>query len=231
MNGERGKSNSFRLRLLYTILILLIMLLVIDTIVARPYLAEVYTYQGKKYFENDMYIESALKYTSAHKSDPFNGRVLFNLGVNYYILGIYEEAEKIFKESKKYYNDKNVYGDLGLCYMKMGDYQRAEEEFKYAVYLDPRFSQAYSDLGLLYFEKENYDGAIEQWKKILEIEPNFPENYAVLANLGVVYEKKGMPDKALEYFLQALPLVPEGSPLIEEVEKEIDDIYKSKLEN
>jgi len=230
MNGEKKRPNNFRLHFLYTILILLIMLLLIDTIVARPYLAEVYAYQGKKYFENDDYKESLLKYKYANTLNPFNGRVLFNLGVNYYISDIYEEAEKIFKESIKYYNDKNVYGNLALCYMKMGDYQRAEEEFKYAIYLNPQFIQAYSDLGLLYFEKGNYDGAIEQWQKILEIEPNFTENYVVLANLGAVYQKKEMPDKAQEYFVQALQLVPEGSPIEQEIEEEINKIYKSKLE-
>ena len=231
-NKEKNKkSKNLRLCLLYTILILLVMLVLTDTIVVRPYLAEVHAYQGEKYFEDDNYKESALKYRYANKLDPFNGRVLFNLGVNYYILNIYGEAEQIFKESKKYYNDKNVYGNLGLCYMKMGDYQQAEEEFKYAIYLDPLFIKAYSDLGLLYFEKENYDGAIEQWEKILEIEPNIPENYVILTNLGMVYDKKGMPDKALEYFVHALQLVPEGSLIIEEIEEEIFNIYKSKLEN
>ena len=231
MNGEKKRSKNFRLGLLYTILILLIMLLVIDTIVVRPYLAEVYAYQGGKYYDNGNYKESLLKYKYANKLDPFNGRVLFNLGVNYYILGVYEEAEKLFIESKKHFNDRNVYGNLGLCYMKMGDYQRAEEEFKYAIYLNPRFSKAYSDLGLLYFEKGNYDGAIEHWKRILEIDPDFSENYIILTNLGVVYEKKEMPDKALEYFVQALQLVPEGSPIEEGIEEEINKIYKSNLKN
>jgi len=231
MNGEKKRVNSSRLPLLYTILVLLVMLVLINDIVVRPYLAEVYAYQGEKYFEDDNNIESTLKYTSAHKLDSFNGRVLFNLGVNYYILNFYRDAEKMLKESIKYYNDKDIYGNLGLCYMKMGDYQRAEEEFKYAIYLDPQFTQAYSDLGLLYFEKGNYDGAIEQWKKILEIEPNFRGKYAVLANLGAVYGKKEMPDKALEYFVQALQLAPEGNPIEEEIEEEINKIYKSKLEN
>lgn len=231
MNGEKKSVNSSRLPLLYTILVLLIMLILINDIVVRPYLAEVYAYQGEKYFEDDNNIESALKYTSAHKLDPFNGRALFNLGVNYYILMIYGDAEKIFKESKKYYNNKDIYGNLGLCYMKMGDYQRAEEEFKYAIYLDPRFIKAYSDLGLLYFEKGNFDASIEQWQKILEIEPNFSEKYAVLANLGAVYKKKEMSDKALEYFLKALQLIPDGNPIIKEIEENIYNIYKSNLKN
>ena len=231
LNGEKKKLKNIRLNFLYTILILLIMLLLIDTIVVRPYLAEVYAYQGGKYYDNGNYKESLLKYKYANTLNPLNGKVLFNLGVNYYILGIYEEAEKILKESIKYYNDRNVYGNLGLCYMKMGDYLRAEEEFKYAIYLNPRFIQAYSDLGLLYFEKGNFNESIEQWKKILEIEPNFTEKYVILTNLGMVYKMKEMPDKALEYFIQVLQLVPEGSPIIEEIEKEIYNIYKSKLEN
>jgi tetratricopeptide (TPR) repeat protein len=115
--------------------------------------------------------------------------------------------------------------------MKMGDYQRAEKEFKYAIYLNPRFSKAYYDLGLLYFEKGNYEGAIEQWERILEIDPDFSENYIILANLGMVYKMKEMPDKALKYFLQALQLVPDGSPIIEEIEKEIYNIHKDSLEN
>ncbi len=229
MNGEKKRSKNYRLFILYTILILLVMSVLINDIVVRPYLAEVYAYQGEKYFEDDNNVESGYKYRYANKLDPFNGKVLFNLGVNYYILHLYGAAEQTFKESKKYYNDKSIYGNLGLCYMERGDYPRAEEEFKYAIYLDPRFIKAYSDLGLLYFEKENYDGSIEQWEKILEIEPNSTENYVVLANLGAVYEKKEMPDKSLEYFLKALQLVPEGSPIIEEIEKEIYKIYKGNL--
>jgi len=231
MNGEKKSSNNLRLSLLYTILILLIMLLLIDTIVVRPYLAEVYAYQGKNILDNGDYRKSLSKFEYANKLNPYNGKVLFDLGINYYKLDIYEEAGKIFKKSKKYYNDENTYSNLGLCYMKMGDYQGAEEEYKYAIYLNPQFSKAYFDLGLLYLQKGNYDGAIEQWNKILEIEPNFPENYVIFANLGLVYKKKGMPEKALKYFAQALVLVPEGSPIMEEVEKEIDDIYKSELEN
>jgi len=40
-----------------------------------------------------------------------------------------------------------------------------------------------------------------------------------------------MPDKALEYFLEALQLGPDGNPIIEEIEGEIYNIYESNLEN
>ena len=38
-----------------------------------------------------------------------------------------------------------------------------------------------------------------------------------------------MPDKALKHFIQALQLAPEGSPVIEEIEGEINKIYKNHL--
>jgi hypothetical protein len=40
-----------------------------------------------------------------------------------------------------------------------------------------------------------------------------------------------MPDEALEYFLEALELAPENNTISEEIKKEIDNIYKSKLDN
>jgi hypothetical protein len=45
------------------------------------------------------------------------------------------------------------------------------------------------------------------------------------------YIKNKMFDKALEYFVQALQLVPEGDPIEKEIEGEINKIYKSKLSN
>ena len=40
-----------------------------------------------------------------------------------------------------------------------------------------------------------------------------------------------MPNKDLEYFVQALQLAPDGSPITEDIEEEIHNIYKSNLEN
>ncbi len=117
-----------------------------------------------------------------------------------------------------------------MSYIQSNNYEEVEEELDQAIYLNPKFTEGYHYLGLLYFQREDYDGAIGQWDKILEIESNFYEKYIVLNNLGVVYNKKEMPDKALEYFVQVLQLAPEGSPIIEEIEKEIYNIYRDNLD-
>jgi len=229
-NNNIMKSRSSRLYVLFTILIILIMILAIDYFVLRPYLAEAYAYKGRENLALNKYNNALSNFEYAAKLDPYNGRILLNLGATYYNLGIYDEAEKALKCSQKYYNDRNIYRNLGLCYMQLERFQEAEEEFKHAIYLDPKFTKAYFDLGQLYFTQEKYNDTIEQWNKILEIEPNFPNKCIVLNNLGIVYNKKEMRDKALEYFLEALQLTPEGSPIIEEIEKEIYDIYRSNLD-
>ncbi|GAH54826.1 unnamed protein product, partial [marine sediment metagenome] len=163
--------------------------------------------------------------------DPYNGRILHALGSTYYHLDIQDEAQKILQRTKYYFNDRNIYRNLGLSYTQSGNYQEAEKEFRHAIYLDPKFTKAYVDLAYLHAIQENYDGAITQWNKILEIDSDFSEKYNVLYYLGLTYRKKQMPDKALEYFLQALQLVPDGSTITEEIEEEIYNIYKGHLDN
>ena len=207
------------------------MILAIDSFVLKPYLAEVYAYKGKENLALNKYNNAITNFEYASKLDPYNGRILLNLGATYYNLGIYDEAEKTLKRSQKYYNDRNIYRNLGLCYIQLEKFQEAEEELKLVIYLDPKFIKAYFDLGSLCFKQKKYDKAIVEWNKILEMEPNFSEKYNVLYFIGVAYQKKEMPDEALEYFLEALQLAPEGSPVIEEIEEEIYNIYKSGLEN
>jgi tetratricopeptide (TPR) repeat protein len=207
------------------------MTLVINTFVIKPYRAELYLYQGRRWLIDKDYKNALPVISFARELDPHNGRVLHALGVTYYNLGKYNQGIYYLQEAKKYMIDVNTFYILGLSYSKLNMFKEAEEEFKQAIYLNPKFTEGYHYLGLLYFQKKDYGKAIEQWNKILEIEPDFSNKYIVLNNLGMVYEKKEMLDKALEYFLEALQLAPEGSPIEKEIEEEINKIYKSKLEN
>jgi len=85
-------------------------------------------------------------------------------------------------------------------------------------------------LNLIFLKLDLTDQAIKEWEELLNFDPEFSGKHIILFNLGIVYNKKEIPDKALEYFLQALQLAPDGSPIIEEIEGEIYNIYKDKLE-
>ena len=229
---ENVKSRRYlKFIIFFNILILLIMVFSINSIVVKPYLAEVYAYKGRENLELGKYGDALTDFEYAEKLDPYNGRILLNLGATYYNLSIFKEAKNKLEQSKKYYNDHNIHRNLGLCYKQQENYQKAEEEFKYAIYLNPKFINAHVDLAYLYAIKNDYDKAIIEWNKILEVDPNFSEKYNVLYFIGLAYQRKQMPDKASEYFVQALKLAPEGNTIIEEIEKEIYNIYKGKLSN
>jgi len=223
------KLKNKGIKIVLSILIFIFMIFAVNLLVIKPYIAELKYFNGMRHNVDGNYSEALSCFEQAVLLYPYNGRILHALGTTYYNLGNLSKAEEVLQRTTRYRIDPNTFYNLGLVYSQAGLFSKAEEEFKYAIYLMPKFTKVYYDLGYLYFSQEKYDDTIEQWNKILEIEPNFPNKYIVLNNLGIVYQKKQMPDKALEYFLQALQLAPEGSPIIEEIEEGIYNIYKSQL--
>jgi O-antigen ligase/Tfp pilus assembly protein PilF len=224
------KLKNKGIKIALNILVLVFMVWVINLVAVKPYIAEIQYFNGMRHNVDGNYREALPCFEQAAPLYPYNGRILHALGTTYYNLGILSKAEEILQRTTRYRIDANTFYNLGLVYRQAGLFQKAEEEFTRSIYLNPLFDKAYYDLGYLYFTQGNYDDTIEQWNKILEIEPNFPNKYIVLNNLGIVYREKQMPDRAFKYFLEALQLAPEGSPIIDEIEKEIYNIYISKLD-
>jgi len=211
-------------------IIIIAMILVIDCVVLRPYLAEINYGKGKIQSMEGNY-NVALSYLEhGEKLDPFDGRILHDIGDIYYKFNMYNESIRYFNKAKKYSNDINIYRNLGLCYLQIGNYIEAEKNLKYAIFLDPKFIKAYFNLGYLYYLQKEFDMAIEQWDNILSIEPDYEKRYIIFYYLGMTYSEKNINESALDYFLQALELAPEGSPIEDEIEEEINKVYKSKLE-
>lgn len=183
-------SLNPKIKIMFFLVLSIAMILLIDWLVIKPYVAEIYYFKGIVNNENGSYIDAASNFEYSAQLDPYNGRILHASGTAYFNLMIYDKAEEILQRTKKYIIDVNTYNNLGLLYSRLKKYLKAEEEFKKAIYLNPKFDKAFYDLGYLYFIQEKYDDTIEQWDKILEIEPDFPNKYIVLNNLGIVYKKK-----------------------------------------
>ena len=222
------RNNKYKI--IFIIVILAFTIFLINSIVIKPYISELNYFQGMIFNLNYKFKDSLPLLNYAAGLSPHNGRIVHALGATYYNLNRYDEAIACFNLAKKYEIDKYTFYLLGLSYFSKGMYYKAEEEFMHAIYLNPKFTKAYLKLAYLYATQKEYDKAIIEWNKLLEVDPNFSEKFNILYYLGLTYQKKEMPDKALEYFTQALELVPEGSPIVEEIEKEIYNIYKDQLE-
>jgi O-antigen ligase/Tfp pilus assembly protein PilF len=216
------RSEKFKVVYIYMILVLFLMIAAINFLVIKPYVADMAYFKGIKYYNGQDYKRALPNFEQAAELDPYNGKILYALGTNYYNLTEYSKAEEILKRAVNYIRDKYLFRNLGLSYIKLGDYKKAEEELEYAVYLDSEFISAYLDLAHLYDSQQDYDQAIANWLKVLEINPGYSERYKILYNLGLMYQRKKMPHKALFYFRQALDSAPESNPLIGNITKEIE---------
>ena len=224
------KIKKPKYNIIFSAIMIIAMILAIDCLVLRPYLAEINYGKGRIQSMEGNY-NTALPYLEyGEKLDPFNGRILLDLGDIYYKFNMYNESIKYFNKAKKYSSDVINYRNLGMCYLQTGDYIESEKNLKYAIFLDPKFIKAYFNLGFLYYLQKEYDMSIEQWNNVLSIEPDYEKSYIIFYYLGMAYSAKDINAKALEYFLEALRLVPEGEPIEKEIEEEINKIYKSKLE-
>lgn len=91
--------------------------------------------------------------------------------------------------------------DLGIEYMRQGDYHRALVKLRRALEQDPRSIEAHSGIALLYQQLEEYADAEVHFKKALSLskdDPNIQNNYAVFL-CG-----RGRHQEALGYFMKAV---------------------------
>ena len=74
----------------------------------------------------------------------------------------------------------NVLVDLGTCYREIGKFDKAVEQFRTALTIDPSFPNAHRNLGivLIYNLHENEEGA-EELNQYLELEPDGPDADAI----------------------------------------------------
>jgi len=93
-----------------------------------------------------------------------------------------------------------AYSNLGSCYVRQGEYEKARELLVRSNELEPSF-EAYVNLGAIDLKLQQYDEAVRNFQKALEIDPR---SAAAYNNLGVVYKDTGNFGLAEEMFHKAL---------------------------
>jgi tetratricopeptide (TPR) repeat protein len=127
----------------------------------------------------------------------------------------YDEAIKIFDEFLgKYPEIYYVHLNIGFCYLKKGDLDKAEQEFKFVL---DKTIQAFGDykkdtatslralsgLGEIYLKKEDFDTAQKYFSQALEISP---EDEAAAYNVGEILFSHQKIDDAIKYFELAIKI-------------------------
>jgi O-antigen ligase/cytochrome c-type biogenesis protein CcmH/NrfG len=225
-NLKEGEVKSIKpvLKIFIIAVILVLTILLVNSFAIKPYLAEIYYFRGLKDTFEEEYERALPKLEYALKLDSHNGRILHTLGSAYFNLNDCGKAIDLSESALRYRIDKRTFRNLGLFYLAAGLYEEAEDNFAYAIYLDPKYSDAYQNLGQLYYLKENkgdLDRAISIWNKGLKMNPNYSNNYVLYYNLGLAYNKKGLAEEALINFNKVLELTPEENPYHQKVKNDI----------
>ena len=70
-------------------------------------------------------------------------------------------------------DNPDVRTDMGIMYRKLGQFDRALEEFRKAAQSDPKHVNSRYDIGLvLLHDKQDIKGAIKAWEEYLRVDPN-----------------------------------------------------------
>lgn len=108
-------------------------------------------------------------------------------------------AEKAPKE-------KRVSYALGLWYRDNGNPDKAIEQFRKAIELDPNYGEAINQLAYRYFYKGEYAAALECLAKYAELNPNDANPFD---SMGDLFWQMGDLDRSLENFRRALDVKPD----------------------
>ena len=108
------------------------------------------------------------------KKDPKNLPAWVELGNLYFDTDQPKEAIEAYRQYLAIKPDNpDVRTDMGIMYRKLGEFDRAIEEFKKAAQSDPKHVNSRYNLGLvLLHDKQDMKAAIKAWEDYLKVDPN-----------------------------------------------------------
>ena len=127
------------------------------------------------------------------------------IGERLYNEGKYSKAVEIFlklieEEESNYFAQYNV----GLCYLRLKEYSKAEKHLNTASILRSSYSSPYTSLGFLYFQQRQFSRALFFFQRAEQLHPSPITNHA----LGVVFNELKEYNKAISYYKKAIDLHP-----------------------
>ncbi len=102
-------------------------------------------------------------------------------------------------------NNPDIHNLLGLIYFRQEKFDQAEAEFKDAVLLDPKLSEAHLNLGTLYYQMKRYPDSRLALEKALE-NPLYLYPERIYNNLGLTYEALGLKKEAKAAYERSISL-------------------------
>ncbi|MEJ2132392.1 MAG: type IV pilus biogenesis/stability protein PilW, partial [Gammaproteobacteria bacterium] len=144
----------------------------------------------------------------ALRSSPNNARVLNNYGAFLYSQGRYRDARRRLEKAIRdpsYVGRSQVYENLGLVQLKLGDVKDAERSFQRSLMLNAAQSRARLELAEIYFNRDEFDIARQYYEAFRNAERQNPRSLWLGIRLARIYSDE---DAVASYGLQLRNLYP-----------------------
>ena len=137
----------------------------------------------------------------AHKLDPDNADIIFLMARISMSQNYFEDAIPLLESGVKLAPRRpDLHAALGESYFMSGKDQKAIEEFKTLIDLDPS-ARSYAFMGLAYRNLGRFDDARKYFEGGIKLDP---KNASCLFNLGFIEERQGNYARAEDFFQQTL---------------------------
>ncbi|HMS64715.1 MAG TPA: tetratricopeptide repeat protein [Ignavibacteria bacterium] len=131
-----------------------------------------------------------------------------NKAYQFQMKGQFEEAILNYKLSLDHYPSAEAHTFLGWTYSFLGDLDKAIEECKKAISVDPEYGNPYNDIGSYLIQQGKHDEALT-WLDLAINARNYDNHHFAHLNIGRVLEFKGLWFEALDEYKTALGLSPD----------------------
>ena len=131
------------------------------------------------------------------KKDPRNLPAWVELGNLYFDSDQPKEAIQAYSHYLAVKPDNpDVRTDMGIMYRKLGQFDRALEEFRKAAQNDPKHANSRYNIGLvLLHDKQDMKGAIKAWEEYLKVDPNSERAQRIRAQIEKIKTMSVPPTK------------------------------------
>jgi Sporulation related domain. len=146
----------------------------------------------------------------------------YDLGMSALSAKNYSEAiANFFIATQKAPNEPKVWNALGIAYMEVLEYEKAESAFRRALEVDKKFTEARLNLGVMYFRKKDYENALREVRTALADEA-FPHKHIAFYYLARIY--KALDNQNL--YLENLRKATAYNPMFFEAQLELANAYE-----
>jgi tetratricopeptide (TPR) repeat protein len=180
------------------------------------FLCQAYHARGRQYVACGEWDKALQDYNRAHELQPNNAEILAERGLAWWKKGDLDKALEDYDAALDIKDDlEQTLNNRGMVWQKKGDLKRALEDYNAALKLNENFRAALGNRGYVLLALGDLNGALRDYDRVIKpkLKPD-SSNKVFLNGRGIVWYKKGEPEKALADFKAALKEDPTDTSIL-----------------